>query len=121
MKKISTIIACLTFAATMGWAQSGMTDNQIMDYVVEQNAKGVSRQHIVTQLMQRGVTVDQLRRIQKKYQKQTQNGALGAEDITAGSQTTKNRLREANGDLREDQARKDRQDRKNTSELQSRE
>ena len=44
MKRISTIIACLAFAATIGWAQSGMTDNQIMDYVIEQNAKGVSRQ-----------------------------------------------------------------------------
>ena len=51
MKRISTIIACLAFACTISWAQSGMTDNQIMDYVIEQNAKGVSRQQIVTQLM----------------------------------------------------------------------
>ena len=92
MRKISTIIAYLTFVSTIGWAQSGMTDNQIMDYVIEQNAKGVSRQQIVTQLMQRGVTIDQLRRIQKKYQKQTQNGALGAEDITAGSKDMKKRM-----------------------------
>ena len=109
MKKLSTIIACWAFAATIGLAQSGMTDNQVMDYVIEQNAKGVSRQQIVTQLMQRGVTIDQLRRIQKKYQKQTQNGALGAEDITAGSKEAKTRLREANGELREEQERKDRQ------------
>jgi protein involved in polysaccharide export with SLBB domain len=109
MRKISTIIAYLTFVSTIGWAQSGMTDNQIMDYVIEQNAKGVSRQQIVTQLMQRGVTIDQLRRIQKKYQKQTQNGALGAEDITAGSKDVKKRMREANGELREEQERKDKQ------------
>ena len=109
MKRISTIVACLAFAATIGWAQSGMTDNQIMDYVIEQNAKGVSRQQIVTQLMQRGVTIDQLRRIQKKYQKQIKNGALGAEDITAGSQATKSRMREANGEQREDQVKRDKQ------------
>ena len=109
MKRLSTIIACLAFAVTMGWAQSGMTDNQIMDYVIEQNAKGTSRQQIVTQLMQRGVTIDQLRRIQKKYQKQINNGALGAEDITAGSKAAKTRMREANGDLREDQVKRDRQ------------
>ena len=108
MKRIS-IIACLAFAATIGWAQSGMTDNQIMDYVIEQNAKGASRQQIVTQLMQRGVTIDQLRRIQKKYQKQIKNGALGAEDITAGSQITKSRMREANGEQREDQVKRDKQ------------
>lgn len=109
MKRISTIIAYLAFAATIGWAQSGMTDNQIMDYVIEQNAKGASRQQIVTQLMQRGVTIDQLRRIQKKYQKQIKNGALGAEDITAGSQATKSRMREANGEQREDQVKRDKQ------------
>lgn len=109
MKRISTIIACLAFACTISWAQSGMTDNQIMDYVIEQNAKGVSRQQIVTQLMQRGVTIDQLRRIQKKYQKQIKNGALGAEDITAGSKAVKTRMREANGERREEQAKKDKQ------------
>ena len=107
MKRLSTIIACLALATTIGWAQSGMTDNQIMDYVIEQNAKGVSRQQIVTQLMQRGVTIDQLRRIQKKYQKQIKNGALGAEDITAGSKAVKTRMREANGDQREEQVKKD--------------
>ena len=109
MKRISTIIVCLALATTIGWAQSGMTDNQIMDYVVEQNAKGVSRQQIVTQLMQRGVTIDQLRRIQKKYQKQIKNGALGAEDITAGSKAMKTRMREANGEKREEQVKKDKQ------------
>ena len=109
MKRISTIIACLAFACTISWAQSGMTDDQIMDYVIEQNAKGVSRQQIVTQLMQRGVTIDQLRRIQKKYQKQIKNGALGAEDITAGSKAAKTRLRESNGDMREEQVKKDKQ------------
>ena len=107
MKRISTIIACLVLVATMGWAQSGMTDNQIMDYVVEQNAKGVSRQQIVTNLMQRGVTIEQLRRIQKKYQKQMKNGALGAEDITAGSKAMKTRMREQNGEKREQQVKRD--------------
>lgn len=107
MKRIAIIIACMLMAGTMSWAQSGMTDNQVMDYVVEQNAKGVSRHQIVTQLLQRGVTVDQLRRIQKKYQKQLNNGAMGAEDITAGSKAVKTRMREANGELREEQAKKD--------------
>ena len=100
MKRISTIIAYLAFVAAMGWAQSGMTDNQVMDYVIEQNANGVSRQQIVTQLMQRGVTIEQIRRIQKKYQRQIKNGALGADDITAGSKSVKTRMREANGEKR---------------------
>ena len=95
------MISLLLMSAT-GWAQSGMTDNQVMDYVIEQNAKGVSRQQIVTQLMQRGVTMEQLQRLRKKYQRQMNNGALGAEDITAGSRDVKKRMREANGEKRQD-------------------
>ena len=109
MKKYLFLLGMMLLTCTSMTAQSSMTDNQIMDYVIEQNAKGVSRQQIVTQLMQRGVTIDQIRRIQKKYQKQIKNGALGAEDITAGSKSVKNRMREANGEKREEQAKKDKQ------------
>ena len=107
MKRLATIIASLMLSATMGWAQSGMTDNQVMDFVIEQNARGASRQQIVTQLMQRGVNIDQIRRIQKKYEKQMKNGTLGAEDITAGSKAVKTRMREANGEKREEQRQQD--------------
>ena len=107
MKRLATLIASIVMCATMGWAQSGMTDNQVMDYVIEQNANGVSRQQIVTQLMQRGVTIEQIRRIQKKYQKQIKNGALGADDITAGSKEVKNRMREQNGEKRQEQKAQD--------------
>ena len=114
MKRIATLIFSLMLTTAASWAQSGMTDNQVMDYVIEQNAKGVSRQQIVTQLMQRGVTIDQIRRIQKKYQKQIKNGTLGGQDITAGSKDVKNRLREANGEKREEQKAKDK---KNASQF----
>ena len=109
MKKITITLLFAMLSALSGWAQSGMTDNQVMDYVIEQNAQGVSRQKIVTQLMQRGVTIEQIRRIQKKYQKQMKNGALGADDITAGSKEVKTRMREQNGELREEQKKSDRQ------------
>jgi len=108
MKRRFVVIMCLSLLSAAVWAQSSMTDNQIMDFVIEQNSKGVSRQQIVTQLMQRGVTMDQLQRIRDKYQKQMNNGALGAQDITAGSQAAKNRLREANGEKREQQVERDR-------------
>ena len=107
MKRFATLIASVMTCAVMSWAQSGMTDNQIMDYVIEQNAQGVPRQKIVTQLMQRGVTIEQIRRIQKKYQKQMKNGAMGADDITAGSKEMKTRMREQNGDKRREQKKED--------------
>lgn len=104
MKQIFSILICLMFSCITAEAQSGMTDNQVMDYVIEQNAAGVSRQKIVTQLMQRGVTIDQIRRIQKKYQRQMKDGkTLGADDITAGSKDVKDRMREANGEIRTEQ------------------
>ena len=109
MKRLTTILLCLVLSAGYAFAQSGMTDNQVMDYVIEQNAKGVSRQKIVTDLMQRGVTIEQIRRIQKKYQRQMKNGALGADDITAGSKEVKNRMRQANGEKRAEE--KDREKR----------
>ena len=79
MKRRFVIIMCLNLVSAVLWAQSSMTDNQIMDFVIEQNSKGVSRQQIVTQLMQRGVTMDQLQRIRDKYQKQMNDGMLGAQ------------------------------------------
>ena len=107
MKRLTTLIISLLLTTFTGWAQSGMTDNQVIDYVIEQNAKGVSRQQIVTQLMQRGVTMEQLQRLRKKYERQMKNGALGAEDITAGSKEIKKRMREANGEKRQDIADKE--------------
>ena len=107
MKRLTTLIISLLLTTFTGWAQSGMTDNQVIDYVIEQNAKGVSRQQIVTQLMQRGVTMEQLQRLRKKYERQMKNGALGAEDITAGSKEVKKRMREANGEKRQDIAEKE--------------
>ena len=46
MRRLTSLIISMMFAAT-GWAQSGMTDNQVVDFVIEQKAKGVSRQDIV--------------------------------------------------------------------------
>ena len=103
MKRKTVVLLTFLMMVTASWAQSGMTDNQVMDFVIEQNAKGVSRQQIVTQLMQRGVKIDQIRRLQKKYQRQIKDGTIGAEDITAGSKDVKNRMREANGEKKRGQ------------------
>ena len=101
MRKLTLLMISMLFVAT-GWAQKGMTDNQVVDFVIEQNANGVSRQEIVTELFKRGVTMDQLQRLRKKYERQIKNGALGAKDIMAGSQSAKRRMREANGEKRQE-------------------
>ena len=118
MKRIASIFLCFMLSYAIADAQSGMTDNQVLDYVIEQNAAGVSRQKIVTQLMQRGVTMEQIRRIQKKYQRQIKDGKiLGAEDLATESMDIKTRMREANGDIRADQKEREK---RNTSKYRTR-
>ena len=104
MKRTAAMITCLMLMFSMGWAQSGMTDSQIVDFVMEQHANGASRQHIVQQLVQRGVTIDQLRRLQKKYEQQVNGDVKGAGKVSAGSLSTASRMRQNNAPLREQQA-----------------
>ena len=55
-------------------AQS-MTDQQVINYARQQAAAGVSQREIATQLLRRGVTMQQLQRIQQRMQQD--NGANG--------------------------------------------
>ena len=78
------------FCFQMVWGQS-MTDDQVIQYVQEQQEKGKDQQYIVQQLLRRGVTTEQLRRIRKKYE--AEQSQLGAVDLTGSTQTQKSRLR----------------------------
>ncbi len=77
--KILLLIAGFTIVVSPVYAQS-MSDNQVIEYVKKEQEKGTSQQQIVTNLMKRGVTTDQLRRIRKKYMAEQQT--LGASDLT---------------------------------------
>lgn len=58
-------------------AQSSMTDEQILKFVMKENAEGTSQAQIVTKLMQKGVTIEQVRRVKDKYERQAKNKGLG--------------------------------------------
>ena len=86
-------MACLAcFCFQFIFSQS-MSDDQVVKYVMEQQEKGKDQQYIVSQLLQRGVTVEQLRRIRKKYEAERQQP--GALDLTGSTQdkSGKSRLR----------------------------
>lgn len=71
------LLACLAFFWFQFIFSQSMSDDQVVRYVMEQQEKGKDQQYIVSQLLQKGVTVDQLRRIRKKYEaEQKQPGAL---------------------------------------------
>ncbi len=94
------MLMLLAFTAA-AFAQSSMTDQQIMDFVIEEQQKGTSQSQIVTKLMQRGVTIDQIRSAKNKYERQTQNQGLGTVDITTTGTST-DRMRKNNGNKKSD-------------------
>ena len=92
MKKTLLLLTLFAFtAALQAMAQSGMTDRQIIDYVVKEQGKGTPRSQIVTHLMQQGVKIDQIRSIQKRLKES--NDVMGAKDIN-NSKYAKSRLRQ---------------------------
>lgn len=87
----SVMLAIISCQLNYLYAQS-MTDNQVIDYVVKQQSKGDSQATIVQQLLKRGVTVQQLRRIRKNMEAQKdQLGAVGVDGT--GTNVSKSRLR----------------------------
>ena len=49
-----------------------MTDDQVMRFVLKEHEAGTSQQQIVTKLMQRGVDIQQIRRVKKIAERQYQ-------------------------------------------------
>ncbi|MDY5126146.1 MAG: SLBB domain-containing protein [Prevotella sp.] len=99
MKKFIISILLSVLLPTIATAQS-MTDEQVIKFVMEQQQMGKSQQQIVTQLMQKGVSIDQIRRIRQKYEKQNGQTSLGAVDIT-GESKVNDRMRTNNGKVKE--------------------
>ena len=104
MKVFKYLLLSLSFIFCSGllFAQSTMTDSQIMDYIVKENAKGTPRSQIVTQLMERGVTVDRIQKIRRNYERQQKKEVQGAVNISGVDSKTAKRLRQNNGDIREE-------------------
>ncbi len=103
MKRILLILS-LVLSAALASAQS-MTDNQVIKFVQQEQAKGANQQTIVQKLLQKGVTTEQLRRVRKKYE--AEQNSMGAVDLTGKTDgtTTSNRLR-TNKEKAEDEYRK---------------
>ena len=66
-------------------ASAQMSDDKIIQYVQEQQAKGVPQEQIVYDLNRRGVTLQQLQRMRDKYEKQQSTGVLGNTVQSQGS------------------------------------
>ena len=88
-------MTCMTVSA-----QSAMTDEQVIKFVMKEQKAGSTQQEIAVKLVQKGVTTDQIKRVQKKVERLKKDEGLGAVgDKTLG---TDKRQRKANGDPKND-------------------
>ena len=97
MKKIFVLFSLL-LCVSVGrvYAQSSMSDSQIMDFIVKENEKGTSRQQIMIKLMEKGVTVDRVRKLRNRYEKQKNGEIPGALGVSGYGDGHNNRLRRNN-------------------------
>lgn len=93
------LIIALVYPCSSLWAQS-MTDAQVIEFVQKEQKAGTSQSQIVTKLMQKGVDVNQLRRLKKMYDNKSSNGSSGLLKDEAMADS-KSRMRRNNGDPKE--------------------
>lgn len=74
-----------------GYAQSRMTDEQVMEYVKTSVEQGKDQRLIATELARQGVTREQIERVKESYRQNAQEGKNGN-----GALTEKSRLRNKN-------------------------
>lgn len=97
MKRYITIVLFALTGILSAMAQSTMTDDQVLQFVIKEREAGTSQAQIVTKLMQKGVDINQIRRLRQKYERQIKDGGLGVvadESISKAEQV----LRSNNGD-----------------------
>lgn len=69
MRKIFFLFLCSLVLTNTGWAQS-LSDQQVLQYAVQQKKAGKSEADIASGLMQKGATMDQIQRIRSQYAQQ---------------------------------------------------
>ncbi|MBR5607677.1 MAG: SLBB domain-containing protein, partial [Bacteroidaceae bacterium] len=74
----------LFFCSSLLVFGQSMTDEQVVRFVKQEVEKGTDQQTIVTKLLQKGVSADQMRRIKKKYD--AEQSQLGAVDLTGSTE-----------------------------------
>lgn len=97
MKKYIILFFFALLLPCYATAQSSMTDEQILKFVIKENAEGTSQAQIVTKLMQKGVTIDQIRRVKDKYERQAKNKGLGTVSSKDTEESDGGRQRKNNG------------------------
>ena len=99
-KFLVMLLLAFTLVPTALAQQSSMTDRQVMEFIIKENERGTSRDKIVTKLIEKGVPISQIRRLEQKYKRERNNSNLGARDLSGSSSGNESRLRQSNGERR---------------------
>ena len=90
MKKLFLLV--FITAMPMLMAAQGMSDQQVMSFIASEMKAGTSQGQIVTKLIQRGVKIDQIRRLRNQYDKQIrEKGVTAAADGAVSAATSRMR------------------------------
>jgi len=79
-----------------------MTDEQVLRYVMKEHEAGTSQSQIITKLMQRGVDIQQIRRVKKTYERVAKDKGLGQVSAGTTKEKANDRMRKNNGAEKED-------------------
>lgn len=72
MKRFLLFLSLICVFGIELMAQSVMSDSQVLQFVQREIKSGASRSQVVIKLMQRGVSMDQIRRVRSQYEEQIQ-------------------------------------------------
>ena len=78
-----------------------MSDKQVMEYVMEQHLNGASQMDIATDLLDKGVSVEQLQRVKDKYAKEYKDLQKGGKSSSNSTVNSGERSRYDNGEFNE--------------------
>ena len=100
MRKYLFLLGMMLLTCTSMTAQSSMTDEQVIKFVVKEQKAGSTQQEIAVKLVQKGVTTDQIKRVQKKVERLKKDQGLGAtgKELEDGD----GRMRKNNGKAKKD-------------------
>lgn len=102
MKQILIILVSLLIPF-FSFAQK-MSDKQVMEYVMEQHLNGASQMDIAADLLDKGVSIEQLQRVKDKYEKDYKelNKAGKSSSSSSSSNSSFERSRYNNGEFSEE-------------------
>ena len=97
MKKIFLTLALIVMSLAPSQVQAqGMSDQQLVMFIMEERDKGTSQNEIISKLIQQGVDITQIQRVRRKYDRQIKKAGMGAV-ATEAAGNAESRMRQNNG------------------------